>query len=71
MNAASEAAKVVQGLQQTTQGIAGASDKAVQGIETARRAEQQALQVGYNRVADGGHSQAHRAGLPGAGGGLP
>jgi hypothetical protein len=53
MNAASEAAEVVQGLQQTTQGIAGASDKAVQGIETARRAEQQALQVGYNRVADG------------------
>jgi hypothetical protein len=53
MNATSEAAKVVEGLQQTTQAIGDASNKAVQGMETARRAEQQALQVGYNRVADG------------------
>jgi hypothetical protein len=53
MNAASQAAKVVEGLQQVTNGIGQATDKATQGVETARRAEGQALQVGYNRVAAG------------------
>lgn len=53
MSAASDAAKVVEGLQHVTRGIGHASDKATQGVETARRAEGQALQVGYNRVAAG------------------
>lgn len=53
MSAASDAPKVVEGLQQVTRGIGHAGDKATQGVETARRAEGQALQVGYNRVAAG------------------